>query len=127
MSTGCFTRRFWQRAGAALVASLLLFSGVANAYCSIGMDSTPSNSRAAPAFSTASTPYAHDGETARACPDLPDPDKQGAKPCAQWDAAPGGSSLRQLAIAPAPRAAIAVARPEPVVEPVFQRFPRLLI
>lgn len=110
-----------------LGASLLLFSGVANAYCSIGEHSTPSSSSAAPAFGISSTPYAHDGETDGACPDLPDPDKQGAKPCAQWDAVPGGSSLRQPAIASAPRAAIAVARPEPVVEPVFQRFPRLLI
>lgn len=127
MSTKHISRKCAQRTGALLVACLLLFSGVANAYCSIDDESVQSGFGAALASSAASAPLSQHGAPDDVCTGVADPDQQDTKPCAQWDGVAGTLILLRRVSPPAPLLAIGTARLAPIAEPVFQRFPRLLI
>ena len=101
------------------MASLLLFSGVASAYCA-------TDEGLAPAVGAASAPHPDTGGADDACPGLRTPDKEDAKHCVQWDVVAAAVFLTVHKVAPAPETLISVAPRDPIVVPVFQRFPRLL-
>lgn len=113
--------RFWRRVGAAFFASLLLFSGIANAYCSIDQAAAQSRVDASSAQQT------HEAGTVDECPGFPNLAKEDAKPDPHWDAAAAalhGAAPRT--VVRAPRTLARVDRRDPIAESVFRRFPRLL-
>jgi hypothetical protein len=126
MAKKYISRKYARRTSALLVACLLLFSGIASAFCSIDQSGEQIARYGMAPASAASAPQSHQGGTDAACPGIPNPDKEDAKAGAHWDHAPAAHSLLERVFVPAASAAIAVARREPVTEPVSRRFPRLL-
>lgn len=119
MGTRRNTRKSLQPVAGWLATFLLLFSGVVNAYCAI-------DEGIARADGMASAQHLHEGGADDACPGLPVPDKEDAKPCAQWDVVPDRASRAEHAVSPVSQIVAVVARREPIAERVFLRFPRLL-
>jgi len=114
-------RRYARRAAALAAASMLVFSGIANAYCAVDEDILP-------ASHVANVQHSHDAEKGDGCPGLPDPVKENGQCFAQ----PGSEAILDAPTLilhkfnPAPRASAIIQRFETVAEPVFQHYPRLL-
>jgi len=125
MSTARHRCLVCRRAWALLIASLLLFSGIANAYCSIDeqLPNAGLNAAQVSGGPIAPDPGAQDG----ACPGVPDPAQEDAKLGAQWDGVLGTPIISGHAVYSKPLPVIAVALRPSVAESVFQRVPRLLI
>lgn len=103
-----------------LVAGLLLFSGIASAYC--GIDEAVERQR----VHAVNAQQSDDHGTTDECPGLPDLVKEDTKHGPQRESALALREATRRSETPALDAAAAIVRRAPLAESAFRRFPRLL-
>ena len=121
------TCELWRKVGSIAVVSLLFFAGIANAYCNVDKFPAPVGPRAvslAAAYDVSDPPA---GVSDAGCDTAVMLDQQNGQSSAEWWALAHVSGAL-LHVLPASRPAhVAALSLTPIPEPVFRRFPRLLI